>query len=88
MNKKEYLKYNNPFAFDKLGKSVKPGDTVVINNHYGTGPYIGIVSHYTQSGLLAIIYEHKYFNGKSYKGKAYRKANTVVKLKSGKNKKQ
>lgn len=47
MNKREYLKYNNPTAFDLRGKHVKPGDTVVVNNNYRSAPFFGVVDHYT-----------------------------------------
>lgn len=90
MTKREYLKYNNPEAFDKQGKHVKPGDTVVFNNHYGASPYIGVADHYTQSGNLAIHFEYKYnWNGGSRTCMcwAYRHPNTVVKIKSGRKKK-
>ena len=33
MTKKEYLKYNQE-VYDKQGKRINPGDTVVINNPY------------------------------------------------------
>lgn len=87
MTEREYLKYNNPNAFDKLGKPVKPGDTVVINNHYGAAPYVGVVDHFTQSGSLAICYDWVAYcsEGKSHtmKGWAYRDSSLVVKIKNG-----
>lgn len=86
MTKKEYLKYNNPETFDMRGKSIKPGDTVVINNHYGASPYIGVVDHFTQSGTLAILYDWvSHYGGKSHTIKcwAYRPPRQVVKIKNG-----
>lgn len=88
MTKREYLKYNNPNAFDKLGKLIKPGDTVVVNNHYGTSPYIGVVDHFTQGGKLAVCYDWINWQGRIVKCWAYRIPNTVIKLKSDRRKKQ
>lgn len=90
MTKKEYLKYNNPEAFDMQGKPIKPGDTVVINNHYGASPYIGVVDHFTQSGALAVLYEWVSSYGskpRTVKSWAYRNSRTVIKIKNGNNRK-
>lgn len=87
MTEKEYLKYNNPSVFDKLGKPIRPGDTVVINNHYGTSPCIGVVDHFTQNGRLAILYDWQAWKGTVVKLWAYRVPRTVIKLKSGRRKK-
>lgn len=83
MTKKEYLKYNNPSSFDAQGNPVKPGDTVVINNHYGTAPYIGVVDHFTPTGQLAIKYDWIHWNGSPVKCNAYRNSRSVVKIKDG-----
>lgn len=83
MTKKEYLKYNNPEAYDAQGKRVKPGDTVVINNYHSSTPYIGVVSHFTQSGLLCIKYDWKSWKGNIVKLNAYRESRRVIKLKDG-----
>ena len=88
MTKREYFKYNNPNVFDRLGKPIKPGDTVVVNNHYGTSPYIGVVDHFTRSGKLAVCYDWISCQGRIVKCWAYRIPNTVIKLKSGRRKKQ
>lgn len=88
MTEREYLKYNNPSAFDKLGKPIKPGDTVVINNHYGTSPYIGVVDHFTRSGKLAVCYDWISRKDRIVKYWAYRIPSTVIKLKSDRRKKQ
>lgn len=88
MTKREYLKYNNPSAFDKLGKPIKPGDTVVVNNHYGASPCIGVVDHFTWSGRLAVSYDWMHWQSRIVKCWAYRMPNTVIKLKSGRRKKQ
>lgn len=90
MTEREYLKYNNPSAFDKLGKPIKPGDTVVINNHYGASPYIGVVDHFTQSGNLAVCYDWlSHYGGKPHTIKcwAYRPPRQVVKIKNGNSRK-
>lgn len=86
MTRKEYSKYNNPYAFDMRDKLVKPGDTVVINGNYYATPKIGVVDHYTESGKLAIVYNYtSRYNGKlrTYKCMAYRDSSKVVKIKNG-----
>lgn len=89
MTKREYLKYNNPEAFDLQGKPIKPGDTVVINNNYTRTPFIGVVDHFTENGNLAIIYDWTNWKGVVVKCNAYRGPRHVVKIKDGnKSKKQ
>lgn len=83
MTKREYLKYNNPEAFDVQGKHVKPGDTVVVNNNCYTIPLLGIVSHYTETGNLAIYYNLTTYRGNVIKCWFYRPAHKVVKIKNG-----
>lgn len=83
MTKKEYLKYNNPEAFDAQSKHVKPGDTVVINNNYLSIPLIGVVDHYTETGNLAICYDWTSYTGNVIKCWFYRPAYKVIKLKNG-----
>lgn len=83
MTKREYLKYNNPEAFDLQGKPIKPGDTVVINNNYTRTPHIGVVDHFTESGNLAVIYDWIGWKGKVVKCNAYREPRHVVKIKDG-----
>lgn len=83
MTKREYLKYNNPEAFDVQGKHVKPGDTVVVNNNYCSTPSLGVVDHYTETGNLAIYYNWTSYSGRIYKCWHYRPANKVVKIKNG-----
>lgn len=83
MTKREYLKYNNPEAFDIQGKYVKPGDTVVVNNNYYSTPLIGVVDHYTETGNLAVCYNWISYRGNVVKCWLYRPANKVVKIKNG-----
>lgn len=85
LSKREYLKWHIE-AKDMLGKDLKPGDTVVINNNYHRTPNIGVLSHFTESGNCAvkIIYSIK---SKEYYWMAYREPCTVVKLKSERKKK-
>lgn len=86
MTKNEFLKYNNPEAYDMQGKPIKPGDTVVINNHYGASPIIGIVSHFTQSGTLAVQCNRAvYLGGKSHTIQhwSYRPSRNTIKIKDG-----
>lgn len=83
MTKREYLKYNNPEAFDVQGKLVKPGDTVVVNNNYCSTPFVGVVDHYTSIGKLAICHDRISYNGIVIKCWFYRPANKVVKIKNG-----
>lgn len=86
MTKREYLKYNNPEAFDMLGKPVKVGDTVVINNNYYATPIVGVVDHFTESGNIAVMYDYKFYRAgklETCKCWAYRFPRTIVKLKNG-----
>ena len=86
MTLKEYLKYNNPNAFDMQGKLIKLGDTVVINNNYYANPLIGVVDHFTQNGRLAILYDWVSRYGctaRTVKRWAYRPSEQVIKLKNG-----
>lgn len=83
MTRKEYLKYNNTEAFDALNKPIKIGDTVILNNYFGTTPYIGIVDHFTESKKLAILYTCCVCKGKNCIRWFYRFPNTVIKLKNG-----
>lgn len=86
MTKREYLKYNNPEAFDMLGKPVKVGDTVVINNNYYATPIVSVVDHFTESGNIAVIYDYKFYRAgklETCKCWAYRFPRTIVKLKNG-----
>lgn len=82
MTKKEYLKYNNPEAFDVQGRPIKPGDTVVINCNYFSTPRIGVVQHFTATGRLAILYDFRNFVNAT-KMWAYREPRKVVKIKNG-----
>lgn len=87
MSKKEYLKYNNPLAYDMQGKRIFPKDTVVINNHYGRSPIIGVVDHFTESGNVAVTYQLTlYFkDGKSRVENyiAYRDSRSIIKIGNG-----
>lgn len=83
MTKREYLKYNNPGAFDLQGKHINIGDTVVINNAYSSTPYIGVVDHFTESGRLAVIYDWRNWKAVKIKCKAYRDPRKVIKIKNG-----
>ncbi len=86
MTEREYIKYNNPNALDMRGKLIKPGDTVVFNNNYNSTPRIGKVSHFTESGNVAIAYGWQWnFRSKtrSVKCHAYRLPNKLVKISNG-----
>lgn len=85
MNKKDYLKYHQEVK-DFQGKPIFPGDTVVINSYFKPAPYIGKVKHFTESGNLAILYNWRGY--REIKCWAYRKPESVIKIKSGKRKKQ
>lgn len=86
MTHREYIKYHQEHK-DKLGKPLNIGDTVVINNHYGRTPLVGIVSHYVESRRVAIAIKNHYKN-KLYVWYAYRDPDTIIKLKSGRKKKK
>ena len=84
MTRREYIKYNSNFPMlDVQHKQVNIGDTVVINNHYGASPYIGVVDHFTESGKLAIQYNWGTYKGVIVKCWAYRESTSVVKIKNG-----
>lgn len=86
MTEREYRKYNNPNAKDAIGKPIKIGDTVVINNHYGQAPHIGVVDHFTQNNNLAVKYIYRFYSkGKLHETEcwAYRFSETVIKIKDG-----
>lgn len=87
MTRREYLKYNTQ-AKDMLGKDLKPGDTVVINNNYTRTPYVGTLDHFTESGNCAIKYLWRVYKGKEYYCWAYREPCTVIKLRSGRKKRK
>lgn len=88
MTKKEYMKYNQEM-YDKQGKRINPGDIVVINNHYGSDPYIGIADHFTDSGRVAVLHDWwSRWAKKYYKCWAYRYPDTVIKISNGKKRKK
>lgn len=87
MTRREYLKYNTQ-AKDMLGKDLKPGDTVVINNNYTRTPYVGTLDHFTESGNCAIKYMWMVFKGREYHCWAYREPCTIIKLRSGRKKRK
>lgn len=82
ITKREYLKYNQNLQ-DMQCKPIKPGDTVVINNNYGTKPYIGKVDHFTESGNVAVKVKSNY-NNKSYIWYNYRAPSNILVIKKGK----
>lgn len=86
MTKKEYLKYNQE-VYDKQGKRINPGDTVVINNSYSADLCIGVADHFTENGNVAVLYDWLNWRGEASKCWAYRNSSTVIKLKSGRKKK-
>lgn len=85
MNKREYLKYNQE-KYDKLGKRIDIGDTVIINSHHWTTPCIGQVTHFVESGRVAIKYDMNYY-GITYKCNAYRQAENIIIFKKSRKKK-
>jgi hypothetical protein len=83
MTKREYLKYSQEM-YDMQNQRIYPGDTVVINNNYGPQPYIGTVTHFVESGRVAI--ESPYYktaNGKQYYSYFYREPENILKIKDG-----
>lgn len=87
MNRKEYMKYHQEMKY-YTGKPIIPGDVVVINNNDRAFPYIGVVDHFTERGNVAILYNWVGYKGVIVKSWAYRKPTTIIKLRSGKRKKQ
>lgn len=86
MTKRDYLKHNWEVN-DMQGNIIKPGDTVVVNNHYASSPIVGIADHMTESEKLAIIYTvpQTLHSGTSYPMDcwAYRSPKRVIKIKDG-----
>lgn len=82
MTQREYIKYNQQL-YDMNNKLIKLGDKVVINDHYGVAPTVGIVTHFTASRRVAV--SAPYFVGeKYYESKAYRKPVNILVIKRGK----
>lgn len=86
MNKREYLKYNQDLQ-DMQCKPIKPGDTVVINDNYGSKPHIGKVDHFTESGNVAVAVASTWRGG-PYTWWAYRYPSKVLVIKKGRTKKK
>ena len=78
MRKRDYLKVNNPNAFDKLDQFVNIGSVVVFASYYYPPLNIGIVDHYTPSGKLAIKCKSPYHSIGEFM--CYRDPETVVKI--------
>lgn len=81
MTRREYMKYHQEMK-DCKGNTIIPGDTVVINNHYGSTPHIGVADHFTENGNVAVSYDWIDWRGKIIKVWAYRKSGTIIKLRS------
>lgn len=81
MNKrrKEYLKYNLE-VYDALGKKLKVGNTVIVNNPYNNVPIIGTLTHFTELGQVAVKYVGDIVNNEKYYWNAYRLPQTVIKF--------
>lgn len=56
MTKREYLKCNQE-VYDKQGRHINPGNTTVVNSHFGTIPFIGVANHSTETGNVAVFYD-------------------------------
>ena len=87
MTKREFLKYNQEM-YDIQNKRINPGDIIVINGAYRYCPIIGVADHFTESYKVAVTYDCVGYDGKIYKCWAYRKPNTIVKLRSGRKSKK
>lgn len=81
------MKYNQEM-YDKQGKRINPGNIVVINDHYGREPHIGVADHFTDSGRVAVIYDWwSKWAKRNVKCWAYRYPSTVIKISNGKKRK-
>jgi hypothetical protein len=85
MNIREYNKYHQEM-YDALDKPIGVGDTVVANNYYKASVHIGKVSHFTESGRVAIKTSTVY--GKTrYEYFIYRLPFTIIVIKKSRKKK-
>ena len=85
MTQREYKKYYQEM-YDALNKPINIGDIVVANNYYKSNVIIGEVSHFVESGRVAINTQHKW--GKTtYKYRIYRFPLDIVVIKKSKKKK-
>ena len=85
MTQREYMKYHQEM-YDTLNKPINIGDIVVANNYYKSNVLIGEVSHFVESGRVAINMQYK--QGKtSYKYNIYRFPTDIVVIKKSKKKK-
>lgn len=53
MTQKEYNKYHQD-VYDILGRHIDIGDTIAATNHYRASVHIGKVSHFVESGRVAV----------------------------------
>lgn len=85
MTQREYNKYHQD-VYDALDRHIDIGDTVVVNNYYRARIYIGKVSHFVESGRVAIDITSVERNH-TYKWKAYRFPSDIVIIKKTRKKK-
>lgn len=85
MNIREYNKYHQEL-YDALDKPIDVGDTVVVNNYYRAAIHIGKVSHFTESGRVAITTTTVYGKTK-YNYFIYRLPYNIVVIKKSRKKK-
>ena len=85
MTQREYIKYHQEM-YDALNKPINIGDIVVANNYYKSNVLIGEVSHFVESGRVAISIQYKRGNT-AYKYFIYRFPLDIVVIKKSKKKK-
>lgn len=77
MTREEYLMQSKTFL-DARGLVIQRGDTVVIKNHWGRTPTIGIVDHFTGNENVVI---HEYYKGKIDPSlRSYRRPQDIIKV--------
>ena len=85
MTQKEYNKYHQD-VYDILGRHIDIGDIIAATNHYRASVLIGKVSHFVESGRVAVGCSYKC--GKTtYRYFIYRFPEDIVIVKKTKKKK-
>ena len=85
MTQKEYNKYHQD-VYDILGRHIDIGDTIAATSHYRASVHIGKVSHFVESGRVAVECPYK-CNKITYHHFIYRFPENIVIVKKTKKKK-
>lgn len=75
MTQKEYIKYNKEVR-DKVGNTLKPGDTVIFPDGYLNDVHIGMVDHFAERTVI-IKYKHPMWK---HVNKVQRYSDRIIKI--------